>query len=115
MTRTPRATPRPIETPLFEPDLLPFGTEEVVGVESGVESGVEFGVEAGVEGVEVVTGVKYGAIAAASWKPNFSSQHVEFCDSQHQDPSRKVHMFTISVEVPPFYISMSNQFSLPYA
>jgi hypothetical protein len=79
MTRTPRATPRPIETPLFEPDLLPFGTEEVVGVESGVESGVEVGAE----GVEAVTRVKYGAIVTASWKPNFSSQQVDFCDPQH--------------------------------
>jgi hypothetical protein len=107
MTRTPGATPRPIETPLFEPDLLPFGTEEVVGV--------EFGVEVGVEGVEVATEVKYGAIITASWKPSFSSQNVEFCDPQHQNPSRQVRMFIISVEVPPFYISMSNQFSLPCA
>jgi hypothetical protein len=60
MTRIPRATPRPIETPLFEPDLLPFGAEEIVSV--------EFGVEVGVEGVEVATEVKYGAIAICSTK-----------------------------------------------
>jgi hypothetical protein len=107
MTRIPRATPRPIETPLFEPDLLPFGAEEIVSV--------EFGVEVGVEGVEVATEVKYGAIVTASWKPNFSSQHVEFCDLQYQNPSGQVHMFIISVEIPPFYISMSNQFSFPCA
>jgi hypothetical protein len=99
MIKTPRATPRPIDTPLFELDLPTLGEVEFVGVEALEE--VAFGVEALEE-------VAYGAIVTGSWKLNFSSQHVEFCNPQHQEPSGQVHMSTISVGFPPFFISYLN-------
>lgn len=72
--------------------------------------GVEVPVAAAVDElvVEVVVATeRYGAMVAGSWTPSFSSQHVEFCNPQHHDPSGQVYMFLISVGSPPFFISLS--------
>jgi hypothetical protein len=93
-TKTPRATPRPIKPPLFELDLPTLGEEVLVGVENAVEIAV----------VGALEEVAYGAIVAGTEKPNFSSQHVEFCIPQHQEPSGQVHMATGYDGFPPFFI-----------
>jgi hypothetical protein len=93
-TKTPRATPGPIKPPLFELDLPTLGKKVLVGVENAVEVAVEGALEE----------FAYGAIIAGSEKLNFSSQHVEFLNPQHQEPSAQVHMSTISVRFPPFFM-----------
>jgi hypothetical protein len=101
-TKTPRVAPRPIKPPLFELDLPTLGEEVLVGVENAVEVAVEIAVEGALE--RALEEFAYGAIVAGSEKLNFSSQHVEFLNPQHQEPSGQVHMSTISARFPPFFI-----------